>query len=193
MTAKIARLTGERERRPFDNDLAEAIPARLDDDIGVPASDQTRTQHDSEFREPELHLWRRVLPQAGIHENLRLDIGDKWTEISDVNWNRSPRGEGFRHLAKIVRARRMHLIENRVSVEDRIGEGHPTTGGRRRRYVMKYDGMAFEKQAMSDRGPDVAEPAHNNCQGALVHVSRVPERVRPRLMSITARPPRGRN
>ena len=35
---------------------------------------------------------------------------------------------------------------------------------------------------MSDRGAYIADPAHNNCHGALVQIPSMPERGRPRLI-----------
>jgi hypothetical protein len=68
------------------------------------------------------------------------------------------------YALKIVRPHRPHVFQNRLPVEDGIGERHASPGRRRLRVVVDDDAITLPEQAMGYRRPDVANAAHKNPQ-----------------------------
>jgi hypothetical protein len=88
-------------------------------------------------------------------------------EVEHEHGDRRPGEEAARQLWGIVDAHTPHVVERRLPVEHRVGEGHASAshGGARR--LVEHDSPSCQEEAMRDGGPDVARPPHDHPQRRL--------------------------
>src|SRR5262249_19818147 len=125
--------------------------------------DKARAEPHREGRQSTLNLGLLVFAHPSINQNVGMKIREKRINVTNVDGNGAMLAERFRDSRKIVDAHGSHVLEHRAAVENCIGEGHATSGRSWRRLVMHDHRIAFEEQAMRDRGSDVADASHNHC------------------------------